>query len=143
MTWSPRLCISPAARLFHLSPLSCCAPPQLSCGGGDQISKSSKQLQPWPQVTGIHPPPSLRPRTLVQLFTPEQVFKVQFQAGPDVTVLCHAHVFSPKDPRTPLFKSFTQKRPYRAFETNHTLLLIFLEFSLSSKVSYSAMHILP
>ena len=141
MTWSPRLCISPAARLFHRSPLSCCAPPQLSCGGGDQVSKSSKQLQPRLQVSTPLPPSVL---VLSFNFSP-QSRSSRYSSRPVQMSRCFAMrtFFSPKDPRTPLFKSFTQKRPYQAFETNQTLLLIFLEFSLSSKVSYSAMHILP
>ena len=60
-TWIPRLCIS-GAGLFHRL-LSSWAPPQLSSGGGDQVSRSSKTASTLArlQVTGTRFKPPLPP----------------------------------------------------------------------------------
>ena len=76
-TWMPRLCIS-VDSLFQWSTCvhTCSEPPQLSDGGGrDQVST---EFQVFLRYSVSSPPPSVRPRTLVQPFTSKRVAKVQF-----------------------------------------------------------------
>ena len=67
-----------SAYLFQWSTCvhTCSEPPQLSDGGGrDQVST---EFQVFLRYSVSSPPPSVRPRTLVQPFTSKRVAKVQF-----------------------------------------------------------------